>query len=136
MRAVLIATGALLLAGCAGQPTEKQAAPAATTAANTVPTPAVATADVAAPAAKESTRYVASATDTPEAKTLDEAMKMGYKVVNEKGQTMYCREDRATGSHLKKDRTCLTAQELEAAREANQRDFDNMKKRTLPPQGK
>jgi len=44
MRAVLIATGALLLAGCAGQPTEKQAAPAATTAANTVPTPAVATA--------------------------------------------------------------------------------------------
>jgi PBP1b-binding outer membrane lipoprotein LpoB len=134
MRAVLIATGALLLAGCAGQPTGKQAAPAATTAA-TSQAPATKRAATTTSNGSE-TKYIASASAAPEAKTLDEAMKMGYKVVNEKGQTMYCREDRATGSHLKKERTCLTAQELEAAREANQRDFDNMKKYNQPPQGK
>ena len=139
MRAFVIAAAAFLLAGCAGQPTEKQgAAPATSTAAvpaaATVPATAPDPAEAVAPAANESTKYVAS--NAPEAKSLEDAMKMGYKVVNEKGQTMYCRETQALGSHLKKDRTCLTPQELEAAREANQRNFDNMKKHIPPPQGK
>jgi hypothetical protein len=138
MRAFLIASAAFLLAGCAGQPPEKGAAPAATSsaavpAAATVPVTAPDPAEAVAPAANESTNYVAS--NAPEAKTLEEAMKMGYKVVNEKGQLMYCRETRALGSHLKKDRTCLTPQELEATREANQRNFENMKKYIPPPQG-
>ena len=139
MRAFVIAAAAFLLAGCAGQPTEKQGAAPATAstaavpAAATVPATAAVPAEVAAPAAKQSTKYVAS--NAPEAKTLEEAMKMGYKVVNEKGQLMYCRETQALGSHLKKDRTCLTPQELEAAREANQRNFENMKKYIPPPQG-
>ena len=108
MRAFVIAAAAFLLAGCAGQPTEKQgAAPATASTASvpaaTVPATAPDPAEAVAPAADESTKYVAS--NAPEAKTLEEATKMGYKVVNEKGQLMYCRETQAIGSHLKKDRT-------------------------------
>ena len=49
-----------------------------------------------------------AATEKPEAKTLDEAQKLGYKIVNEDGKTLYCRETMKLGSHLRKDKTCLT----------------------------
>ena len=76
-----------------------------------------------------------AATEKPEAKTLDEAQKLGYKIVNENGQTLYCRETMKLGSHLRKDRTCLTEQELAAVRDSNQRNFENMKKAIPPPHG-
>ncbi len=74
-------------------------------------------------------------TDKPAATTLDEARKLGYRVVNEDGQTLYCRDSRDLGSHIRKETTCLTEDEMVAAREAAQRNFDNMKKFQTPPQG-
>ena len=79
-----------------------------------------------APAPDPAPTFVA--TDQPAATTLEEAQKLGYKVVNEDGRTMYCRETPKLGSHVQKDRTCLTEDELLAARDANQRNFENMKK--------
>ena len=100
MRSPLILIAAALLAGCAAQT------------ASTPPQPA--------------TTY--AATDTPAATTLEEAQKLGYKIVNEDGKTMYCRETRKLGSHVQKDRTCLTEAEMYEARNSNQRQFEDMKK--------
>ena len=60
--------------------------------------------------------------------TLAEAQKLGYKIVNEDGHTLYCRETPKLGSHVKKDRICLTEAEMYEARNANQRNCENMKK--------
>ena len=100
MRSLLILAAAGLLIGCASQT------------ASTPPQPA--------------TTY--AATDTPEATTLAEAEKLGYKIVNEDGKTMYCRETPKLGSHVKKERTCLTEAEMYEARNSNQRQFEDMKK--------
>jgi hypothetical protein len=67
--------------------------------------------------------------------TVQEAWRSGYKMVNEKGETIYCREQLKTGSHLRKDTICLTAKELELAREASQRNLEQMKRAVVPPQG-
>jgi hypothetical protein len=99
MRSLLILAAAGVLAGCASQ-SPSASPPAATYA----------------------------ATDVPEATTLAEAEKLGYKIVNEDGKTMYCRETRKLGSHVQKERTCLTETEMYEARNANQRQFEDMKK--------
>ena len=87
------------------------------------------------PAPGARARDQAAATEKPEAKTLEEAQKLGYKIVNENGKTLYCRETMKLGSHLRKDKTCLTEEELAAVRDSNQRNFENMKKAIPPPHG-
>ena len=99
MRSLLILAAAGVFAGCASQ--SPSASPPPTTYA---------------------------ATEVPAAATLAEAEKLGYKIVNEDGKTMYCRETRKLGSHVQKERTCLTETEMYEARNANQRQFEDMKK--------
>ena len=74
------------------------------------------------------------ATTTP-VTTVQEARMAGYKLVNQNGKTIYCREQLKTGSHLRKDTICLTAEELEAARSASRRNLEQMQRRVPPPQG-
>jgi len=62
--------------------------------------------------------------------------KAGYKLVNEDGQQLYCREDLKTGSHLQKTRTCLTERELAALKDNTRREIEYMRTRSAPPQGK
>lgn len=78
---------------------------------------------------------VLASTSKPAATTLEEAQKLGYKVVDENGRQLYCREQPKLGSHLLKERVCLTEEELLAAREASQRNFQNMKKAAPLPKG-
>ena len=86
MRAILLAS-ALVIAGCASQPTATAPASAA------APAPAAAPASAAAAGQPGQT-----ATDPDLEKTrLAEAMKHGYRVVNKDGETLYCRSDWATG---------------------------------------
>lgn len=106
MRQLLIAAMAALVLGCASQPTVE---PKATTA------------------------Y--APTTQSEAVTLEAARKMGYKIVNEDGKVLYCRSQKKLGSHIQKETVCLTEQELLIAREASQRNVENMKKVIPPPQG-
>ena len=86
MRATLLA-GALVIAGCANQPT-------------TPPNP------------------------DQDAQRVAEAIKHGYKVVNTEGETLYCRSDFATASHIQKNTVCLTAQQLDDLDQRNQRILD------------
>jgi hypothetical protein len=60
--------------------------------------------------------------------------KAGYKIVNENGQTLYCRKDISTGSHLKKTTTCLTERELAQLRDSTRREVEYMQKRNPPRQ--
>ena len=130
MRIPLIALTLLLVAGCASQ--SEKAVPAATPV-------AAATAAPAAPASAP----VAAATAAPNAvpatagapKTVQEARMAGYKIVNEKGKTLYCRDQMKTGSHVRQETICLTKEELEAAREASKRNLDQMMRAVPPPQG-
>jgi hypothetical protein len=115
MRIPLVGLMFVLAAGCASQ-SEKAPPPAA---------PAVAART--APAAT-------SATTAP--KTVQEAQKAGYKIVNQNGKTVYCREQMKTGSHVRTETICLTAEELDAAREASRRNLDQMQKPIPPPQGR
>lgn len=76
---------ALLLAGCASQPTT-----------------APGTAGSLAPASQEEEVRMA----------VEEAVAKGYRVVSEEGQTLYCRKDVKTGSRVQSTLTCLTQDQL------------------------
>lgn len=76
----------------------------------------------------------AQATTAP--KTVQEAQQAGYRIVNENGKTVYCRDQLKTGSHVRHETICLTKEELEAAREASRRNMDQLMKPIPPPQGK
>lgn len=49
-----------------------------------------------------------------------EAQQVGYRIVNKKGTTLYCRKTLLTGSHMKYRTSCLTAQEWAQIRDAAQ----------------
>jgi hypothetical protein len=106
MRQLLVAAIAVLVLGCASEPAVE---PVVTTA------------------------Y--APTTQPEADSVEAARKLGYKVVNEDGKTLYCRSQKKLGSHIRKETVCLTEEELLIAREASQRNVENMKKVTPPPHG-
>ena len=120
MRIHLLAAAVILIAGCASQPQ--------TVATSAAPAPAPA---AAAPAAAPATSAVAKAEPT----TVQEAQKAGYKIVTENGRTVYCREQPKTGTRVRTETICLTAEEIEAAREASRRNLDQMQRAVPPPQG-
>ena len=43
---------------------------------------------------------------------VQEAVEKGYKVVSERGETLYCRRDLKTGSRVQSNLTCLTGNQL------------------------
>ena len=101
-----VATGVALLAvaGCASPPAQVRPAPAAQS-------------------AKTRNQVV----------TLAEARRLGYRIVDENGQTVCCSDQIATGSHVRKETACLTAEELAVARDASKRNLDQMQRVTPPP---
>jgi hypothetical protein len=65
----------------------------------------------------------AAAESAADRQHLAEAIKHGYKVQNSNGETLYCRSDWATGSHIQKNTVCLTAQQLDDLNQRNDRDL-------------
>ena len=110
MRNRLISVALLLVTGCAAQP---QAGNSQTTAAA-----------AGQPAARG------------EPTTVEAARKAGYKIVNQDGKPLYCREELQTGSHARKVTICLTEEELAMVRDAARRNVDQMQRATAIPQGK
>jgi hypothetical protein len=106
MRQLLLAATALLVLGCASAPAVE---PEATTA--------------YAPTTKA------------EAESLQAALELGYKVVDEDGRVLFCRSQKKLGSHIRRETTCLTEEEILIAREASQRNVDNIKRNVPIPQG-
>ena len=105
MRYIVAGVVLLAIAGCASQP-----------AAPTKPAP------------------VALAATTPnQGVTLAEARRLGYRIVDEHGKTVYCRDQMETGSHVRKETICLTAEQLVEAREASKRNLDQLQRMTPPP---
>ena len=65
--------------------------------------------------------------------TLAEARRLGYRIEDEHGKTVYCRDQMETGSHVRKEIICLMAEQLVEAREASKRNLDQLQRITPPP---
>jgi hypothetical protein len=118
---VFAAGMAVMVAGCAGQPNAPEPAARTTFVASV---PVIATA-------------VSSDGKTPSvSKTVLDAKKMGYTVVDENGEKMFCRKAARTGSHLATETTCLTAKQIDELREQTQRSLQYFQMQMPPPQGK
>lgn len=57
------------------------------------------------------------------------AQKAGYKIKNENGQTLLCRRDKQTGSHVRYRTSCLTAREWEQLSNDNQQILKAIERR-------
>lgn len=101
MRAPMLIV-ALAVVGCATQPS----APA--------PTSAVAPSTVAPPA------------DSVEAQRLAAAKNLNLKIIDKNGQQLFCRSNLVTGSHIQRDQTCYTADQLDHMEAQMQRDLDQI----------
>jgi hypothetical protein len=113
---VLLLILVLAVTGCASALAEVPAAPAP--AIEMTPAASPATAAVTAPAAGVRT----SAEKEELVKAIETAIKKGYKVVNEDGQTLYCRKELKTGSRVRSNLVCLTEDRL-LAEQQGARDF-------------
>jgi hypothetical protein len=102
------------LAACAGQPSAPPAhyAPEATTASLTT---------------------AGAAPSDPLAQRLAAAKKLGYSVVNTDGELLYCHSEFKTGSHVQKETTCLTAEQLDHLHDQSRLDLQNYLKPNMPP---
>jgi hypothetical protein len=103
---------ALVVSGCAGQP----------------------------PAAPP-TRYVGNAAQGAQVELtalnlntdrLVNAKKLGYTVVNTDGAPLFCKTEMKTGSHVQKETTCLTAQELDHLHDMTRQNLQNYIKPNPP----
>ena len=120
MRSFMIGMAAIV-AGCAGQPSTPPPA-AHTTFVSNAPVVAAATNPDGTPLSVD--------------KAITDAKKLGYTVVNENGETLYCHKVAKTGSHLAMETTCLTAKQMEDLREQTQRNMLIFQTQMPAPQGK
>lgn len=107
MRALTLLMG-IAAVGCAGQPSTPQSNLI------TAQAPAVSTSATAQP------------TDGVEAQRLAAAKNLNLKVVDKDGQQLFCRSNLVTGSHIQRDVTCYTADQLDHMQAQMQRDLDRL----------
>jgi hypothetical protein len=127
MRLMTLLT-AMLVAGCAGQPTS----PATQTSVALAPAPSLPTAQApAALAAAAAAGAAPGGAVTPdiESQRLAAARNLNLKVVNKDGQELYCRSNYMTGSHIQRDMQCYTAEQVQRLQEQTQRDLDQLNNR-------
>ena len=98
MRALMLVT-AMLLGGCASQPTKPQPAP------------------------------IAGQISLTEAGRLEAAKNLNLKIVDKDGQQLYCRSNYVTASRIQRDTTCYTADQLDKLEAQQQRELDQLNNR-------
>lgn len=113
---ITILAGAVILGGCAGQPSPAEA-----------PTRYVSASGQVQPTAPEGDL---------DAKRIAEAKKQGFTLVNTNGEALFCRSDFKTGSHVERNTTCLTASELDALHDQTRQALQNNFRQNAPPSGK
>jgi hypothetical protein len=94
MRAIVLLTAAIVVAGCAGQPSKSQ--------------PQLGGGEIS----------------TTDAQRLAAARNLNLKLVNKDGQQLYCRSNYQTASRIQRDTTCYTADQLEMLQQQTDRDLD------------
>lgn len=117
MRITIISMTLAALAACAGQPPSPSPAPNPHYLSNAKV--------ITAPATDKETID----------RTVLQAKRMGYTVVTENGEQLFCHKVAQTGSHLAMETTCLTAKEMEDLRLETQRRLQSFQMQTPPPQG-
>jgi hypothetical protein len=70
------------------------------------------------------------------AANLAKARKLGYRIVDKNGETVYCHDSVATGSHLNKRTICLTEKQWENVSVNSARAMEKMQRTTNPCPGK
>lgn len=62
-----------------------------------------------------------------EAQRLAQAKNLNLKVVNKDGQQLFCRSNYITTSHIQRDTTCYTGDQLDKMEAQQQREVDQLK---------
>jgi PBP1b-binding outer membrane lipoprotein LpoB len=113
---------AMIVAGCASQPSPPESH------LNAAPNPTSAQVDQAQPAGGGGLApTVLQAAKSPadvEAQRLAKAKNLNLKVVNKDGQELYCRSNYVTASHIQRDTTCYTADQVARMEERTTRELD------------
>jgi hypothetical protein len=113
---ITILVGALIMGGCAGQPSTPEAPP----------TRYVSASGQAQPTASEGDLN---------AKRIADAKRQGYTLTNTNGEELFCRSDFKTGSHVERNTTCLTASELDALHDQTRQALQNNIRQNAPAWG-
>ena len=116
MRSILL-TIAMVATSQAAEPP----APAENAATTTSTTTTTTTATPAAPAAAAAPAKATAAEPKPgDADRVAYAKRMGYKITNERGETMFCQRETKTGTHIRGEMVCMTAAEMDQLRTQSQ----------------
>jgi hypothetical protein len=67
-----------------------------------------------------------------EALTLEKVRKLGYRIVDRNGETVYCHDSSATGTRLRKATVCLTQEQWDNVSRNAAREMDKMQRNTFP----
>jgi len=155
MRYIAAGVALVAIAGCASQPNRLDLGTSAQTAQTRSEVPSPTSAPVAqSPEAHSegATLATALAVDTheeavslasaaaglpaegqdKEALDLAKARQLGYRIVDKNGETLYCHENVATGSHLRKDTICLTRQQWDNVSTNSARQMQKLQGITFP----
>jgi hypothetical protein len=65
---------------------------------------------------------------TTDAQRLAIAKNLNLKVVDKNGQQLFCRSNYVTASHIQRDTTCYTADQLDKMEAQLQRDMDQLER--------
>jgi hypothetical protein len=124
MRSIAL-LAAVMVTGCASQPGAPQAQ--VSTAPNSTP------AQIAqSPGGQGLSPTVLQAAISPpdvEAQRVARARNLNLKVVNKDGQELYCRSNYVTASHIQRDTTCYTADQVQRMEEQTTRELDQQNMR-------
>jgi len=74
--------------------------------------------------------------DEKEAADLAKARQLGYRIVDKNGETVYCHDSVATGSHLRKETICLTRRQWENVSTNSAREMQKLQGTMNPCPGK
>lgn len=107
MRAMMLLT-AMALGGCANQPSSPTSG------------------GTAAQSSAAASALPGAADTDPEAQRLALAKKLHLKVINQDGEEVYCKTNMVTGSHIRTDMHCFTAQELDHLQKKTDNDLDQL----------
>jgi hypothetical protein len=134
-----IASGLALLAvtGCASQPAQPDSAVAAQSPQTQAERATLASALDAENRAGAANLVSAAAglpagDANPEALTLAKARKLGYRIVDRNGETVYCHDSSATGTRLGKQTVCLTQEQWDNVSRNAAREVEKMQRNTFP----